>query len=149
MTAWEENRHSILIEAKPEEALPEIVRWGEAAWWPKGSLMRFVRLGSGPVSVGTLYRQKVLLPFAPSWNAEVTALNGRGITRKFSNGMFEGQETVSFKEGPGGLEVGYFMHYRVSGRLNRVVWSLFFRRLHDNNIVAILRNLKIFLEKKR
>lgn len=148
MTVWKENRHSVLIGAGSDKALDEVVRWGEASWWPKGSLMRFQRQSLGPVAVGTLYRQKVLLPFAPSWDVEVTALNDRGITRKFLNGMFEGQETVSFKKVESGLEVAYLMHYRVQGGFNRVLWDLFFRKLHDRNIEAILANLKIFLEKK-
>lgn len=144
---YRENRHVILIKARPGEVLTEIIRWGEAAWWPKDSLMSFFRPLKGAVELGTRYRQKVLLPFAPSWDVEVTALSDKGITRKFLNGMFSGQETVSMKEGLGGVEVNYLMHYRVNGAANSALWTLLFNKLHDRNIEAILKNLKEYSEK--
>ncbi|MFH0877338.1 MAG: hypothetical protein V1863_03855, partial [Candidatus Omnitrophota bacterium] len=73
---FRQNSHSILIQCGFDKAYPEIVRWGEASWWPKKSLMKFERQGQGPVQTGTprinpcgiiqgtRYRQVVLLPFA-------------------------------------------------------------------------------------
>jgi hypothetical protein len=148
MTYLQENHHSVLIACAPSQALPEIIRWGEATWWPKDSLMRFEREGSGEVRTGTRYRQKVLMPFAPSWDVEVTRLEDSGITRRFLNGMFEGEETVAVKPRGSGVEVSYRMSYSINGSLNRVLWPLVFRRLHDRSIEAILANLKRFLEKK-
>lgn len=144
---YHENRHAVLIKARPGEVAAEIIRWGEAAWWPKDSLMSFARSLKGPIELGTRYRQKVLLPFAPCWDVEVTALSGKGITRKFLNGMFSGQETVSMKEARDGVEVNYFMHYRVNGALNKALWALLFKKLHDRNIERILINLKKYLER--
>jgi uncharacterized membrane protein len=146
---YHENRHAVLIKARPGEVAAEIIRWGEAAWWPKDSLMSFFRLLKGPIELGTRYRQRVLLPFAPSWDVEVTALSDKGVTRKFLNGMFSGQETVSMKETRDGIEVSYLMHYRVNGALNWAIWVLFFKKLHDRNIEAILKNLKEYSEKGR
>lgn len=143
-----ENRHSILIDARPGEVLYEIIRWGEAPWWPKNSLMRFIRQTPGAVQKGTRYTQKVLLAFAPSWDVEVEGITSESITRKFLNGMFEGGETVSLRPGDEGIEVDYRMNYRVRGLLNRMMWLLVFQGLHNANIETILSHLKEFLEKK-
>ncbi len=136
------NRHSILVHGRPQAVAPEIMTWGEAPWWPRGSLMRFVRLTHGSVGVGTRYRQKVQLPLAPSWDVAVTEVGARRITRRFLNGMFTGSETVSAQEEAGGTRVIYEMHYEVSGAGNRILWSLLFRHLHDASIRRILKNLK-------
>ena len=110
--------------------------------------MRFVRQGSGPVQKGVRYRQEVLLPFTPSWDVEVSQITAWSITRRFLNGMFSGQETVSLKGEDSAIAVFYKMIYEVNGILNKILWTLFFRRLHDKNIKAILANLKSFLEKR-
>lgn len=141
-----ENRHSIFVHCKIQDALPEVIRWGEAGWWPKNSLMRFTRYGQGEVKIGARYQQKVALPFAPSWDAEVSEVSDTGITRRFLNGMFRGEETVSLKDAGDACEVCYVMKYNVCGFLNRVLWPLVFRRLHDKNIEEILGNLKKYLE---
>ena len=143
-----ENSHSIIVHCQFKEALAEILRWGESSWWSKNSLMRFVRQGSGPVQKGVRYRQEVLLPFAPSWDVEVSQITAWSITRRFLNGMFSGMETVSLKEEDSAIAVSYKMTYEINGILNKILWALFFRRLHDKNIEAILTNLKSFLEKR-
>ena len=143
-----ENSHSIIVHCQFKEALAEIIGWGESSWWPKNSLMRFVRQGSGPVQKGIRYRQEVLLPFAPSWDVEISQITASSITRRFLNGMFSGQETVSLKGEDSAIAVFYKMIYEVNGILNKILWTLFFRRLHDKNIKAILANLKSFLEKR-
>ncbi len=142
-----ENRHSILIKCGEKEALCEIIRWGEASWWPKNSLMRFARQDTSAVKKGTRYQQRVLLPFAPSWGVEVQDLTDNSITRRFLDGMFAGSETVSLKKSWEGIEVSYAMNYQINGLINRILWPLFFERLHNSNIRAILSNLKAFLEK--
>ncbi len=144
-----ENRHSILVHCSEEALVPEIVAWGEAPWWPRGSLMRFVRLTDGPVGVGTRYRQEVRLPFAPSWDVAVTAVGPYSITRSFLNGMFTGSETLSARQEPGGMRVVYEMDYEVRGMVPRALWVLILRYLHDANIRRILKNLKRYCEQGR
>jgi len=146
MTFFKDNTHSLWIKSSFEKTLPEIVRWGEASWWPKRSLMKFIRQDLGAVREGSRYRQKVLLPCAPSWDVEVTQLTQTSITRKFLNGMFEGSETVTCASDSGGVKVAYAMHYRLKGVLNKMLWVLTFERLHDKNIEDILSSLKKYLE---
>ena len=142
-----ENRHRVIIKTLDEGALvKEIFCWGEAGWWPKRSLMRFERKTEGPVAVGTRYVQKVMLPFAPQWEAEVDGLRPSGISRKFLGNMFDGHEDVHCRRLPEGFCVEYAMSYEVKGFLNRILWSLVFRRLHDKNIEDILNHLKKHLE---
>lgn len=140
-----ENRHSIVVHCDFDRVLPEIIRWGEAQWWPKDSLMRFVRKDSGPVVKGTRYKQQVLLPFAPSWDAEVENLDGKSITRRFLHGMFSGSETISLEPRGTELEVRYVMTYKINGLFNKILWPLVFERWHNRNIEAILANLKEYL----
>ena len=141
------NFHSIVIHCSLEEARPEIIQWGEARWWPKNSQMSFVRKTKTPVEKGTRYQQKVLLPFAPSWDVEVVALGEQSITRQFLNGMFRGSETVSIEPFGPDSEIRYIMNYQINGLLNKILWSLVFERMHNKNIEAILSSLKEFLEK--
>jgi hypothetical protein len=144
---FEENKHSIVVRSDPATARFEILWWGEAFWWPKKSLMRFVRLTERPVQKGTRYRQEVLIPFAPVWDVEIENITDTSVTRRFLNGMFKGFETVSIAALRGSVEINYRMHYEVQGFLNRLLWQLFFQKLHDNNIEMILASLKEFLEK--
>ena len=148
MSIFKENKHSILVHCLFQEAYPEIVLWGEASWWPKGSLMRFVRKDSGPVAMGTRYRQQVLLPFAPAWDVEVGGLDAGSITRQLLNGMFSGSETISLEPAGPEIEIRYVMRYQINGVINKVMWPLVFERLHNRNIEEILSNLKKYLEKK-
>ncbi len=144
------NRHVIIVKGDPGEILKEITVWGEASWWPNSSLMKFVRLNDNDKEVkkGTRYRQEVCLPLAPSWEVEVENLDAKSITRKFLNGMFRGFETISFSPCSDGYEINYEMHYELQGVLNKLLWFILFRRLHDNNIEAILHNLKKYIEKR-
>jgi hypothetical protein len=145
----ETNRHAVLITTHDADSLTrEIILWGEASWWPERSLMRFERLTSGDVRPGTRYLQKVSLPFGPKWNVEVGKITGSAITRRFLDGMFGGSETVSFSPTSEGMRVDYEMRCDVRGRMNRFLWRLVFRRLHDGNIEAILEALKRFMERK-
>lgn len=143
------NAHSVVVCSERQELLNEIIRWGEASWWPENSLMRFEKQDKSEVHEGTRYKQKVLLPFAPCWDVEVDEITESGIRRSFLNGMFEGYETVSIKPCSSGLKVEYVMNYMVRGLLNKVLWQLVFERLHNKNIRAILDNLKSYVENKR
>ena len=144
---FNENRHSIVVDSEPSAVRSEILWWGESPWWPKNSLMRFVRLTERPLTKGTRYKQEVTLPFGPSWEVEIEDLTDTSITRHFLNGMFKGFETVSFAGEAGKLEIRYKMHYEVQGSINRILWSLIFENLHNSNIEAILASLKSYLEK--
>lgn len=146
MRALELNTHTVTIGAAPDKVYPEIIRWGEAGWWPKKSQMRFIRVGGAGIQKGTRYRQQVLLPLAPSWDVEVEEVTPRSITRAFLNGMFEGYETVSVSPVGAGTHVLYEMHYRVRGFFNRMLWPVVFEKMHDANIKEILKNLKNFIE---
>ena len=144
------NHHFILIEAPADLIVPEVILWGEAVWWPKNSSMKFTRLTPGEIQAGTKYRQKVLLPLAPTWEAEVTRLvPGKEIERTFLNGMFKGKETVTLEERYNGTKVEYVMHYEVLGILNRILWQLFFRKMHDRNIEMILKALQNYVTTKQ
>jgi len=142
------NKHIILVRRAKAQVVDEIRTWGEAAWWPRGSLMRFTRLTEGPVGIGTRYRQKVQLPFAPSWDGEVTGMTGDSITRSFLNGMFSGSETVSAAAEADATRVTYVMTYDVYGAGNKVLWPLLLMHLHNMNIRRILKNLKRHCERK-
>jgi hypothetical protein len=148
LSSLKKNIHTVSIRSREERVVREIIRWGEAPWWPKNSLMRFTRTtAAGPVQEGTRYRQSVRLPFAPSWNVEVKDVTGTSITRSFCDGMFTGSETVSARFQGAGVKVTYEMNYGLNGIVNKVLWLLIFRRMHDANIEMILLNLKKHLEK--
>ncbi|MFA5039409.1 MAG: hypothetical protein WC732_06990 [Candidatus Omnitrophota bacterium] len=144
----DENRHDIMVKTSDRSALVEqIVLWGEASWWPRKSLMSFERLTGGAIAPGTKYIQKVVLPRGPRWRAEVSELTASGISRVFSDGMFSGYERVNCEPVGEGFRVDYVMHYEIAGALNKLLWALVFRRLHDQNIEEILRQLKRYMEK--
>ena len=145
------NHHFILIEEVPLDVVgQEIILWGEASWWPKKSLMKFTRLTKGEISVGTRYDQKVLLPFAPKWNVEITKIiPGREIERTFLNGMFQGKESVQLEERYNGIKVSYSMHYQIQGWFNNMMWHLVFQKLHDKNINMILSALQDYILAKQ
>ena len=137
------NSHSVSVRSQRDRVVPEIILWGEASWWPKNCQMRFTRTNApGVVKKGTRYRQSVLLPFAPSWNVEVTMVTPSSITRTFLDGMFRGHETVSVKSESEGMLVRYEMFYDLKGPLNKILWPLIFQRMHDANIEMILKSLK-------
>lgn len=142
------NKHSIGIEADKNEIFKEIVLWGESAWWPKDSNMKFVNESGQAVSEGTDYSMKII-PFGPSWRARVTKLEkDYSIRRDFLDGMFTGFETVSILEKGKGSEVVYEMFYRVNNIVNKILWPLALERIHNSNINKILVNLKNHLEAK-
>ncbi len=146
---FQENKHEVVIDTKDrQEVFRQIVLWGEANWWPKNCLMKFIRLGNDKIQKGTMYRQKVLLPFAPSWLTFVTdIIENTSISRKYLEGLLSGQETVSIMPLNDKLKVEYNLNYKISGRINAILWRACFRAMHDKNIRLILNNLKSYLEK--
>jgi len=145
-----ENRHSIFIEASAAEIFPQILLWGEANWWPEKSQMRFIKETSGDINVGTRYIQKVLLPFAPQWEVEVDCIvSNQKVGRKFLNGIFNGREYVELEPTAIGTKVNYVMNFEINGSVHKVLWNLFFRKLHDRNLTMILSSLKDFITKNK
>ena len=146
---FQNNKHEVLINTKDiDKAFGEIVLWGESVWWPKNCTMKFIRRGNSSIQRGTIYRQKVLLPFAPSWLAIVTdIIEKKSISRKFLDVLLDGQETISISPCDEKLKIEYLMNYKIKGQLNNILWRLFFNGMHDNNIRLILKNLKEYLEK--
>ena len=143
------NHHFILVDAAKELVAPQAILWGEALWWPKNSSMKFTRLTPGDIRVGTRYRQEVLLPFAPSWEVEVTGLiTDHEIERTFLNGIFKGKETVSVQECSNVTKVDYRLQYQLRGFINTILWPMVFARMHDQNIKMILKALQEYIMNK-
>ncbi len=143
------NHHFVFIEAPVKIVGPEVVAWGEAVWWPKKCSMRFVKKTPGEIKVGTRYEQKVLLPFAPRWDVEVTKLAfGQTIERTFLNGIFQGAEQVTIEERLNGTRVDYEMQYTLRTVIDKILWRLLFERMHDKNIQMILTALNNFCVEK-
>ena len=146
----EQNRHSIFVATTAFEIFPQILWWGEAAWWPKKSQMKFIRKTPGKLTVGTRFIQKVLLPFGPQWEVEISEIEpNRKVSRRFLNGIFKGEEWVELEPSAIGTKVNYVMNYDINGLINRLMWKLLFRRLHDRNIEMILSNLRDFVTPKK
>ena len=142
------NHHFVLIEAPENVVGPQIILWGEAPWWPEKCSMRFIKKTIGPLAMGTEYEQRVV-PAGPHWNVRVTKLiPDREIERTFLNGMFQGKETVKIEGRYNGTRVSYLMQYEVRGIINKILWPLLFRRLHDKNIELILMALKDYVLEK-
>lgn len=145
---FQNNRHEVIANTKDiKKAFEQIVLWGEASWWPDKCTMKFMRLGGSNIQKGTVYRQKVLLPFTPSWLALVTEIiDNKSISRRFLDGLLDGEEKVSIFDYQGSLRVEYLMNYRIKGFMNNILWKTCFNRMHDSNIRLILKNLKDYLE---
>ncbi len=141
------DHHSIRIKAASSSVFIEMLSWGESAWWPAKSPMRYTRLTEGEVTVGTRYHQKVHVPFGPEWDVEVTSVTpDREVSRKFLNGMFRGVERLYIIPGRADCEVHFLMDFEVVGAVNRLLWRLIFRNKHDENLRSILSALKSHLE---
>lgn len=137
------------IRADKRDVFEELVLWGESAWWPEACRMRFENT-SGFVGEGTLYRQKVRLPFGPAWFArnESVDKNKLYIKRVFSEGMFDGFEEISAGEGDSGARAHYVFCVSVKGVINRFFWRFWARPAHIKNIDVVLGALKHHLEAK-
>ncbi len=141
------NHHFVTINAPVDAIYREVVLWGESRWWPDESPMKYSRKDSAEVRVGTRFHQKVYRPFAPEWEVEVVSITpGHGISRRFISGMFRGTDKVYIKPGEKSSEVHFLMDYEITGGMNRILWRLAYRRMHDGNIVRILNAMKSALE---
>lgn len=143
------NHHFVFIEVPESIVGPEIILWGESSWWPKKCTMKFTRLTEGELRAGTQFEQKVLLPFGPRWKVEITKLvPNREIERTFLDGMFKGRERVVIEGRLNGTRVDYYMDCQAQGIINKILWPILFKKLHDNNIRMILAALKDYAVKK-
>ena len=139
-------RQEVIIAAKRGRIFKELFIWGEAEWWPKKSLMQFVRLNSK--TEGILYLARVKLPFGPHWHIQneiVDEAAGR-IKRVFLDGIFRGFEELQIVPYEGYFKIIYTFCVRIEGFLNQLIWKSLFRRLHINNINLILVYLKLYLQ---
>ena len=137
-----------IIVSSPQSIFEELLTWGESSWWPKKSLMQFKNL-SGKREKSSVYLQKVRLPFGPSWHTrnEIIDPENLRIKRVFLDGMFDGFEELSVEKlQDNAFKAVYKFSYRIKGLINKIMWSLLFKRLHTKNIVLILGSLKRHLE---
>jgi len=143
-------RNSQVIEVATNDMariFKEIVLWGEALWWPKQCMMKFIRLDEIPVQRGTRYMQKIQFPCAPSWTSVVTDIeNNKSITRKFLDSFLDGYEQISITPKQDAVAVTYCLQYALRGRLYPVLWKLGLQGLHNRNITLILNSLKKHIE---
>ncbi len=143
------NHHFIFIEEPIGIVWPEVVLWGESTWWPKACQMKFRRLSTGEIQVGTKFEMRVTAPFTKPWQAEVIRLiPDVVIERAFLDGMFIGKEYVLVEPRSNGTRVDYVMEFKLNGFLNQILWPIIFERLHNKNIQMILQALKEFCIKK-
>ncbi|HLB25845.1 MAG TPA: SRPBCC family protein [Nitrospirota bacterium] len=143
------NHHFVTVNASADRLYPEILAWGESAWWPADSPMRYTRLTGGGPCVGAKYRQKVMRPFGPEWEAEIVSANApREVTWRFTRGMFTGVYHLYIIPDEGFSEVHFMMDYGVRGFINRLMWRLVFHGKHDLNMRKILAALKAHVEGK-
>ncbi len=143
------NHHFVLVEAPEELVAQEILVWGEASWWPPRCQMRFRKLTSGEIEIGTLYEQKLNMAMVKPWSCRVTKLSpGKEIERTFLGGLLVGRENVSVESRYNGTKVDYNLYYQVPGLVDKIIWKIFFRRMHDKNIRMILAALKSHCEAK-
>jgi hypothetical protein len=146
---FQENRHEVIIDTKDrQEVFRQIVLWGEASWWPRSCLMKFTRLNGAEIQKGTMYRQKVMLPFAPSWLTRVSeVIEGTSISRSYLDGLIDGEEAVKIVPLGDKLKIEYCLNFGIRGRVKSFLWNICLRAIHDKNIKFILNNLKDYLER--
>ena len=140
----------VVIASNPQAIFEELLIWGEASWWPKEALMRFINL-SGKREEATVYLQKTKLPFGPAWHTRNEIIDNQNlrIRRIFLDGMFDGfEELIVERLQENVFKAIYIFNYQVKGLINKVMWSLIFKRLHIKNINLILNSLKRYLEKR-
>jgi len=143
-----QNKHQISISTDDRDRVfKEIVLWGEASWWPKKTTMKFIRVGDGPIKEGTIYKQKVLLPFAPSWCSVITKINqGNSVSRRLFDGFIDGEEKIEGVLRGNSVIVEYCLEYYIPSNIHRILWKLCFESMHNYNIEKILKSLKEHLE---
>ncbi|MFZ5799896.1 MAG: hypothetical protein ACOY3D_00735 [Candidatus Omnitrophota bacterium] len=144
-----QNRHTIFIAAPADEVFKQALLWGEAKWWPKHSLMQFIRRSGEEIKIGTIYRQKVKLPFGPQWEVAINEIVPvQRVSRNFLNGIFKGREMVLVIPQTFGCQVDYVLDYEINGKINKLLWKIFFQRLHDENLKLILESMREYILKE-
>ena len=129
------DRQFIFIEAPINIAGPASVLWGDAAWWPKNSLIRFKRLSQQELGLGVTYETSLNFPIPQKWLAEVTQYEpGRLVVRTFKEGFFTGFESVRAEERANGTRVEYELHYAIPDQIKKILWDLFLRKIYIANI---------------
>ncbi len=141
-------KQKVAVKAEPKEIFRELNLWAKSRWWPK-ILIRFKDMPQD-LSQGSVYLQKVNLPFGPKWRTKNTLIkpNTFYIQRTFIDGIFDGFEELTVKPGEEASEVTYCFHYIIRGFLNKLLWEGFFKRVSIKNINLALNSLKKYLEKK-
>lgn len=141
--------HFLFVEVPIAVVAEEIIRWGEASWWPKKCLMQYKRETEGPVKVGTRYRLRIRKPLTPTWIVEVTRfIPNELIERTFKNGMFAGYELIRVEERANGTRIDYELHFRIRGLLNKILWPMLYRKQHDGDLEMIMSSLKEHLNQR-
>jgi len=137
----------IIIAAAKGSIFQELLLWGEAEWWPKRSLMRFINL-SHTIGENALYLAQVKLPYGPHWHMRNELVDEKAgcIRRVFLDGMFKGFEELRIVPQKDCFKVIYTFCVRVRGFLNRLMWKYVFRNRHIKNIAGILVSLKLYLQ---
>jgi hypothetical protein len=147
----EETRyHFILIEAPLHAVGPEIILWGEAAWWPKKSKLQFARINPGDIQTGTRYQARLLAFRAPLWEVEVTNLvDDQEIQRTFSHRRFKIKENLNLEERYNGTKVNYWLTYNIQGLFHRILWRVLFQRFYNQSVMMALASLKDYIESQQ
>lgn len=142
-------KQQIPIKADPKSIFRELLSWGRSSWWPKKNAMQIKEL-SRQIDEGSVYLQRINLPFGPKWHTRNTLIKSTTyyIQRTFLDGIFDGFEELMVIPKENVSEVVYCFHYIIRGKINKLLWFLFFKRLHEKNIDLILTALKQYLEEK-
>lgn len=137
----------LFLEAPIQAVSSEITTWGEANWWPKDCLWKYLRQTDGEIWVGTKYLIKINKPSAADWSAEVTQLlPNRLIERTFTKGLFNGFERIMLEERANGTRLDYELHFKIRGFLNFFLWPFVLRGQYLKTIRRILSALQDYLK---
>lgn len=133
----------VFVEVPIEYVGPQVALWGEASWWPKNCLWKYIKETEGEVRVGTRYRIKIQKPSAADWVAEVTQLVPNCLIEyTFKAGMFRGYQVIKLEERANGTRVDFALHFRVSGLLNAFLWPFVYQKQYEETIMQVLNALK-------
>lgn len=136
----------LFLEAPIQAVSAELITWGEAAWWPKDCLWKYVRQTDGEIHVGTQYVIKINKPSAADWRAEVSQLlPNRLVERTFTKGLFKGFERIMLEERANGTRIDYELHFKIRGFLNIFLWPFVLRAQYLKTIQKILSALQDYL----
>ena len=140
----------IWIKSSKDKVMQEVIKWGQAEWWPKNSLMKIDKISSFK-GEGARYLQRVKIPYGPRWHTCTQTIRDGYVKRIFLNGMFSpGYEEIELYEQSEEVKLVYsFCFERIKNKLSRFLWKLFFLKLHRKNVGYALINLKNYLEENK